>query len=165
MGSEVEIGPENMVGDSYRLRIDKMIRGARRTGGLVADTGSCEWTLYTLMGEVNCRLKLDIDHKPILQLSVPRPSDAMQSLLSSDYVIHLSSTKTNFGGFRPCFLCPLCARLGKEPRKCRVLYLPWRGKYFGCRGCHDLRYFNRSKEDKALERMELKWQKKYGRYG
>jgi hypothetical protein len=50
--------------------------------------------------------------------------------------INLQKTKPHFGGVRWWFTCPMCKRrMGK-------LYLSFKGNYFACRRCCDLRYRN-----------------------
>jgi len=60
-----------------------------------------------------------------------------------DYLVQLSATACNFGGERWWFICPLT--VGGRPcrRRCRILYLPWNGRYFGCRECYGLSYDSR----------------------
>jgi hypothetical protein len=57
-----------------------------------------------------------------------------------EYRVELTRTPCAYGGGRYWFLCPLtkdgvyCGnRVGK-------LYLPRRGRFFGCRECYDLTY-------------------------
>ncbi len=38
------------------------------------------------------------------------------------------------------FACPLVVNGRACGRRVRMLYLPPNGRYFGCRGCHDLTY-------------------------
>jgi hypothetical protein len=55
-----------------------------------------------------------------------------------DYRVPLTATRPRFGGLRWWFACPLI--VGGRPcgRRSGKLYL--RGRYFGCRRCHDLTY-------------------------
>ena len=57
-----------------------------------------------------------------------------------DYSIEMVSTACGLGGRRWWFRCPLMRGSGMVPclRRVRSLYL--RGKYFGCRHCHDLTF-------------------------
>jgi len=62
-----------------------------------------------------------------------------------NYKVDLQTTKPRFGGLRWWFTCPLegCGR------RVRKLYL--RGRYFGCRVCHDLTYRSAQEHDKRMK--------------
>ena len=59
---------------------------------------------------------------------------------SEDYPVGLTATRPRFGGLRWWFLCPLAPRGSPCGRRVGKLYLPPRGRYFGCRRCHGLTY-------------------------
>jgi len=52
--------------------------------------------------------------------------------------IRLQTTQPNFGGLRWWLTCPLVVRGVACRRRVAKLYL--RGRYYGCRRCHDLTY-------------------------
>jgi hypothetical protein len=54
-----------------------------------------------------------------------------------EYPVFLAETRPYFGGSRWWFQCPLCRR------RVQKLFLPPRGKTFGCRDCHRLTYNSR----------------------
>ena len=67
-----------------------------------------------------------------------------------DLPIRLTTTRPGFGGYRWWFVCPLIVNGVPCNRRVGKLYL--RGRYFGCRICHDLRYVS-SQEAHQVERM------------
>lgn len=54
--------------------------------------------------------------------------------------VQLQTTRTQFGGCRWWFTCPLSARGLACNRRAAKLYLPPGAKLFGCRRCHALTY-------------------------
>src|SRR5262245_46361602 len=58
--------------------------------------------------------------------------------VSLDYPGRLETTGCHLGGVRWWFVCPLSINGVACGRRVRKLYL--RGRYFGCRHCHDLTY-------------------------
>lgn len=68
--------------------------------------------------------------------------------------ILLQRTRTNFGGRRWWFTCPLVAHGLSCNRRVGCLYLPPGARYFGCRHCHDLTYQS-SQEAHRWERVAI----------
>jgi hypothetical protein len=64
--------------------------------------------------------------------------------------VQMSATRPRFGGRRWWFTCPLVVNNIPCNRRVRKLYL--RGRYFGCRKCHDLVY-RTSQEAHKAERL------------
>lgn len=62
---------------------------------------------------------------------------------SLDYQILLATTQCNLGGIRWWFICPIVKHGEPCKRRCRILYLPYGSRYFGCRECHELTYTSR----------------------
>lgn len=62
-----------------------------------------------------------------------------------DYRVDLVATPCRLGGRRWWFVCPLARGEAGCGRRVRKLYL--RGRYFGCRTCHDLTYRSRQRSD------------------
>ena len=57
-----------------------------------------------------------------------------------DYIVSLSKSKCNLGGYRYYFLCPLSTNGIPCGRRVATLYFGGRGRYLGCRHCYKLRY-------------------------
>lgn len=70
-----------------------------------------------------------------------------------DYEIPLTTTPCNFGGHRYWFICPLSVDGRACRRRVRTLYLPPRGKYFGCRHCYNLTYKSQQEHDKRVDAL------------
>jgi len=60
--------------------------------------------------------------------------------ISLNYQIPVVSTSCYLGGNRWWFICPLESNGKNCGRRCRILYLPYGAKYFGCRECYGLTY-------------------------
>jgi hypothetical protein len=67
-----------------------------------------------------------------------------------DYRVPLVSAKCNFGGVRYWFKCPLEVDGRPCLRRVAKLYLPPRGRYFGCRHCYDLTYKCQKQSNKRV---------------
>jgi hypothetical protein len=72
---------------------------------------------------------------------------------SVDYRITLLTTTPRFGGLRWWFLCPLVVNGRSCERRVGKLYLPPRGRYFGCRHCHQLTYRSCQEHDKRVDAL------------
>lgn len=72
-----------------------------------------------------------------------------------NYVNPVVSTPCTFGGKRWWYICPLVLNGDPCHRRCRIVYLPPRSKYFGCRKCHQLTYESRQRHrEKFYEEFE-----------
>ena len=69
--------------------------------------------------------------------------------------ILLMPTYPHFGGVRYWFICPLIVSGQPCNRRVGKIYLPRRGRYFGCRHCYDLAYRSsqESRKPGPLERF------------
>jgi len=67
------------------------------------------------------------------------------------YDVRLTTTRPRFGGLRWWFLCPLLSDGRPCGRRVGKLYLPPRGRYFGCRQCHNLTYKSCQEHDKRVD--------------
>jgi len=67
---------------------------------------------------------------------------------SIDYSVWMVSTECHLGGVRWWFLCPLLKNGVRCNRRVRKLYV--RGKYFGCRHCHQLTYSSSQQSDSRV---------------
>ncbi len=65
-----------------------------------------------------------------------------------DYAIPLVATCCHLGGRRWWFICPLVRGGVACNRRVRKVYL--RGKYFGCRRCHNLAYMSSQESDSRV---------------
>jgi hypothetical protein len=68
-----------------------------------------------------------------------------------DYRVGLTTTRPRFGGLRWWFVCPLVVNGRSCGRRVGKLYLPPRGRYFGCRHCYDLTYTSCQEHDKRVD--------------
>ncbi|MBD3343289.1 MAG: hypothetical protein GF353_29605 [Candidatus Lokiarchaeota archaeon] len=84
------------------------------------------------------------------------------------YEVPVVSTPCNYGGRRWWFVCNLQRNGGECNRRCRILYLPGRNKYFGCRECYELTYESRQRHrEKFYETFEkpyAKWQRTFRKF-
>lgn len=62
-----------------------------------------------------------------------------------DYPVALVTTLCRYGGRRWWLVCPLARGDRACGRRARKLYL--KGRYFGCRACHDQTYRSRQRSD------------------
>ncbi len=76
-----------------------------------------------------------------LRLIYRMPADSADT----DYTVRLVTTPCHLGGARWWFLCPLTKDGIRCGRRVRKLYQ--RGRYFGCRTCHELTYRSRQESD------------------
>jgi hypothetical protein len=66
-----------------------------------------------------------------------------------DYWVSLATTRPRFGGVRWWIVCPLVRKGVPCGRRVGKLYL--RGRYFGCRHCHELTYRSAQQHDKRVD--------------
>lgn len=71
-----------------------------------------------------------------------------QSNESLDYSVPLVTTPCRLGGCRWWFRCPLTKNGTYCGRRVKKLYL--RGRYFGCRNCHELTYTSTQESDSRV---------------
>lgn len=82
--------------------------------------------------------------KPLLRLRYTAIGESV------DTVYPMIATDPHFGGVRWWFVCPLIVNGQACRRRVGKLYLPPRGKYFGCRHCYGLSYRSRQEYDKRV---------------
>ncbi len=89
--------------------------------------------------------------RPVVRLfySITRAGTEERDAL--DYPVRLTTTRPRFGGLRWWFLCPLVVNDRPCGRRVGKLYLPPRGRYFGCRHCHRLTYTSCQEHDKRVD--------------
>ncbi|MEI6352771.1 MAG: hypothetical protein WCO35_02430 [Candidatus Nomurabacteria bacterium] len=61
--------------------------------------------------------------------------------INLDYIINLTKTNCNYGGYRYWYICPLIINEKPCERRVGIIYA---GKYFGCRHCYKLKYESQS---------------------
>jgi hypothetical protein len=71
----------------------------------------------------------------------------------ADYRVDLTATWPHLGGLRWWFVCPLLVDGVACRRRVGKLYLPPRGRYFGCRHCHRLTYTSCQEHDKRVDAL------------
>jgi hypothetical protein len=67
--------------------------------------------------------------------------------------VGLTTTRPRFGGLRWWFVCPLVVNGRPCQRRVGKLYLPPRGRYYGCRHCYDLTYTSCQQHDKRVDAL------------
>jgi hypothetical protein len=131
---------KTVVEDCLSLDANRWMRaGILRAG--IQRAGSWEWT-YT-RGR-RCSISYEVLTQDMetarLRLTYSRRRAGAEEKESVDYHVRLATTRPRFGGLRWWFNCPLLADGWVCNRRVGKLYLPPRGRYFGCRHCHDLTY-------------------------
>jgi hypothetical protein len=91
--------------------------------------------------------------RPFARLSYTLTHAATKERESLDYRVRLTTTRPRFGGLRWWFVCPLVVNGRTCGRRVGKLYLPPRGRYFGCRRCHDLTYTSAQTHDKRVDAL------------
>jgi hypothetical protein len=91
------------------------------------------------MSPVRCTPKVGDDGWPLLGLSYT-VGDRWSVEHRAEQVVHLQTTRPNFGGVRWWFSCPRVADGRGCGRRVGKLYRPPEGRYFACRRCLDLTY-------------------------
>jgi hypothetical protein len=77
---------------------------------------------------------------PTVRLAYGWPDKGTGRRETAGYRVALTTTRPRFGGLRWWFVCPLVVNGRPCGRRAGKLYLPPRGRYFGCRQCYDLTY-------------------------
>ncbi len=103
-----------------------------RRGGRFEPSSSVGYTLTVGTGSGSLRLNYKM----------------MQGGENLDYAIPLVATLCHPGGQRRWFVCPLTVNGVACGRRVRKVYL--RGKYFGCRHCHNLAYTSSQESDSRV---------------
>jgi hypothetical protein len=103
--------------------------------------GSWRWT-YSNGGGFVIHYQVDtLDlSSPSVFLNYSWVWTSTQQQESASYRVGLTATRPRFGGLRWWFNCPLVVNGRPCNRRAGKLYLPPRGRYFGCRHCHGLTY-------------------------
>ncbi len=91
-------------------------------------------------GEVHSRIGYAVDTRDLSFPSVRLLYTITRSEEHIDYRIPLATTHPHLGGIRWWFVCPLSVNGHTCTRRVGKLYLPPRGRYFGCRRCYRLTY-------------------------
>jgi hypothetical protein len=131
---------KGVVEDCLCLNANVWMRAGILKAG-VRKTGFWGWT-YSDGSQSDVRYEVctyDLS-RPGLRLRYSRKPNGAGPPEEADYLVPLTTTRQWNGGVRWWFRCPL--RVGGRPCNRRVakLYLPRRGRHFGCRRCHNLTY-------------------------
>jgi hypothetical protein len=116
---------------------------AMRRGGALVPQKETNGTLFRrdqITQEVDFSIKFRVTWRspdgPRLWLAYELPGSAERVR----YSIQLACTRTNWGGTRFWFVCPLIGSSGPCGRRAGKLYRPAECKQFGCRVCYQLSY-------------------------
>ncbi len=126
-----------LVLSAAKLQSDKLLRA-----GMFA-SGSLTWTRVSTgeqTASVGYHVNTLADQRPVIRLNYTTTRRAEGQKTDSDYTIGLTTTPLPWGGWRWWFICLLTVSGRACGRRVGKLYLPPRGRYFGCRHCHDLTY-------------------------
>jgi hypothetical protein len=113
------------------------------TPGTADRVGSFEWGAGDRKSSVGYRLTVGEADGTLRLLYATRSPDA-----EVDYPVRLVTTPCHLGGVRWWFVCPLARDGVACGRRVRKVYL--RGRYFGCRHCHDLTYRSTQESDSRV---------------
>ena len=107
------------------------------------DTGTVESALQFQVDAT------DPDATLRLSYTLPRTGESL------NYLIRLQTTTPHLGGLRWWFTCPLVVDGEPCDRRVQKLYLPYGGKYYGCRHCYQLGYAsNQGAKYRACEKTQ-----------
>jgi hypothetical protein len=148
-------GKKTVVEDCLSIDANRWMReGILRAS--VHLTGGWNWT-YRSGGKCSISYEvrtLDMT-RPLLFLSYSwkNPDTGQKETIACP--VHLETTRPRFGGLRWWFICPLNRNGRPCNRRVGKLYLPPRGRYFGCRHCYNLTYTScqESRKNDALYRF------------
>lgn len=136
--------------DANRWKREGLLRASVRL------SGTWQWT-YTAGGGFSVHYEVDTADlvRPWVRLRYSWVWTSTRQQDSADYCVGLTTTRPRFGGLRWWFICPLIVGGRACGQRVGKLYLPPRGRYFGCRRCHDLTYRScqESRKDDGLARL------------
>jgi hypothetical protein len=106
-----------------------------RNGGLRSRSATLHWLRNEeRFASIGYDVQWMYDSDPRLTLRYSREGESIRQ------AIDLQSTPQALGGYRFWLTCPLVVNGEPCQRRCSKLYLPFGGKYFGCRRCYNLSY-------------------------
>ena len=126
---------KTVVEDCLQLNINNLSRDSKGVSCLVP----IRWTTFSWT-DGNSRISTECLNDPdspdqlILELDYNKGDDSI------NIPVIIEFTRMPNGGRRPWFRCPLIINRIACNRRVGRLYLPWYGRYFGCRHCYDLAY-------------------------
>ena len=107
----------------------------------VHQRGVCRWTYRSGNSfAVNYTVNTLYPTSTFMLLAYSWTYPGSDELQSESYLVNLTTTQPRFGGLRWWFVCPLTVDGKPCNRRVGKLYLPPRGRWFGCRTCHNLTY-------------------------
>ena len=121
--------------------------------GRLLRTGSIRWSIAGQdIGSIGIRVSLGTEgsspgHSNFLEVNYTITDPETGEKKNCNYRADLVSTPCRFGGQRWWFICPIV----NCDRRVGVLYLPYGGKYFGCRHCYNLTYESVQTHDKRID--------------
>jgi hypothetical protein len=141
------------VEDCLALDANRWMREGKLRAGILA-TGNWCWTYRSGMNStVNFELDtLDLA-APSVRLSYSWVWPVSPEPQAADYRVRLTTTRPRFGGLRWWFVCPLVVGGRVCERRVAKLYLPPRGRYFGCRHCYKLTYTSCQEHDSRVDAL------------
>jgi hypothetical protein len=137
------------------INVNYWMRESIIRAGLNSD-GALEWRYQD---ESSFVLYFEVDTRegvvPHLLLSSVLRHPGKPDVRVEKYTVRLSTTVPRFGGVRWWFHCPIIDSGRYCGRRVGKLYMPFGGRYFGCRHCYDLTY--RSRQEGVRIRNFYKW--------
>ena len=126
------------VEDCLTLNLEKLVRERLLRGGLHS-SGNLTWTTKATGKQVSaCGYDLDTVNLNDSWLRLTYTVGSAKEQVN--YRVDLTTTKPRYGGLRWWLVCPLLINGNPCRRRAGRVYLPPRGKYFGCRQCYGLTY-------------------------
>ena len=141
------------VEECNRLEISFLKKQGFLEKGRLFRTGSIRWSIDGQeIRSIGIRVNLGMEgswpgHRNFLEFNYTITDSKTGEKTNCNYRADLVSTPCRFGGQRWWFLCPIV----NCDRRVGVLYLPYGGKYFGCRHCYDLTYESVQTHDKRID--------------
>jgi hypothetical protein len=131
---------KDVVEDCLVLDVNRLMREGILKEHVYA-MGTWRWTYP---GGGSFAVCYDVDtvdtESPSVRLSYSWVWTSTREQESAAYTVLLTTTRPRFGGLRWWFVCPLRVNGRECGRRVGKLYLPPRGRYFGCRHCYELTY-------------------------
>jgi hypothetical protein len=146
-------GKKTVVEDCLSLDANRWTREGILRAGVLA-SGSWQWTYSNGQGFiVSYQADATDPDAARVGLSYSWVWPGSKDVQSESYPVRLTATFPRFGGRRWWFVCPLVVNGRACNRRVGKLYLPPRGRYFGCRHCHRLTYRSAQEHDPRVSRL------------
>jgi len=132
-GTWIRVNRKTTVEECYILDVSRLARDGLLDVGSSGVLSWKNWRTGERLARVGFSVSADDDDERLLCLSY-----CLGGSEDISTAIRLHATRPNFGGRRWWFECPLIVGGRVCGRRAGKLYL--KGRYFGCRHCHDLTY-------------------------